>query len=303
MADNIILYDWVSFTSKIDSSETIKDLLGLSDVPWQLVKGAHGYRDRWYFESISIHFNGTPEMGVWCEMSGQGCRAFETHGHGEYDAIFSYLIENPDDTNMTRLDVAYDDFQGLLDLTAIAKDTLDHNFVSRFRSWKVEYSDSGTSVYHGSPSSEIRVRIYDKKAERNRTDLDHWVRCEIQMRRDRAFQFIQSDLPLLRRYFAVLNNYLRYIQVDSDDSNIWRASTADHWARFLQTTDSMSIFKKPGVEYNIFRLENFVVRQAGGAIDTYIKLLGIDELMLRLLQRRAEVRLNPKYEELLRERG
>lgn len=299
--ENCILYDWCSFTSKIDSPETIKELLGLADAPWQLMHGAKGYRDRWYFESISIHYNGSDDMGVWCEMSGQGCRAFESYGFGDYDVIFDYLRANPTQTNLTRLDVAYDDFQGLLDLAAISQDTLNHNYVSRFRAWKVEISDGGVSVYHGSPSSEIMIRIYDKRAERNRTDLDHWVRCELQLRRDRAFQFVLSDVSILTKFFSVLNNYLRYINPDGLDTNLRRCPTADHWARFLQTTDSMSLFVRPGVEYNILHLERYVVHQAGGAIDTYIQLVGVDDLLQQLRQRSA--RRNPKYDELLRERG
>ena len=33
--------------------------------------------DRKYFGNISIHYNSREDMGVWCEMSGQGCRNFE----------------------------------------------------------------------------------------------------------------------------------------------------------------------------------------------------------------------------------
>ena len=52
-ADNIVLYDWLSFTSKIHTPEQIIDALGLSHVPWTNTKGAKGYQDRKYFSCIS----------------------------------------------------------------------------------------------------------------------------------------------------------------------------------------------------------------------------------------------------------
>ena len=76
--ENIVLYDWLSFTSKVHTPEDLISALGLSQCPWQEIKGAHGYRDRKYFSCISIHYNGREDMGVWVEMSGQGCRTFET---------------------------------------------------------------------------------------------------------------------------------------------------------------------------------------------------------------------------------
>ncbi len=72
--ENVVLYDWLSFTSKNHTPEQLIAALGLSHCPWTDTKGARGYQDRLYFGAISIHYNGREDMGVWCEMSGQGCR-------------------------------------------------------------------------------------------------------------------------------------------------------------------------------------------------------------------------------------
>lgn len=77
-AENIVIYDWLSFTSKAHSPEELISALGLAHVPWAETKGAKGYRDRKYFSCISVHYNGRADMGVWVEMSGQGCRTFES---------------------------------------------------------------------------------------------------------------------------------------------------------------------------------------------------------------------------------
>lgn len=189
---NKIIYDWVSVTSKIHSPDGFIRLLGLNGdgISWEVVKGAHGYRDRLYWNAISIHFNGTEEMGIWLEMSGQGCRAFESFGNGEYESIFQEVLDNPEQMNITRLDVAYDDHEGLLDIEEICTDTNNQEYVSRFRGWQVIHSDGGSSVMLGSRSSEILIRIYDKAAERGFTDGQHWVRVELQLRRERARGFL-----------------------------------------------------------------------------------------------------------------
>ena len=98
-----VIYDWVSITSKIHSPEGFIKLLGLESVNWQMIKGAHGYRDRYYYNCISIHYNGREDMGIWLELSGQGCRVFETLGNGDYENLFEEVHANPGDMKITRI--------------------------------------------------------------------------------------------------------------------------------------------------------------------------------------------------------
>lgn len=210
--ENKIIYDWVSITSKIHSPDNFIALLGLNkdSIVWEQVKGAHGYQDRLYWEKISIHYNGTEDMGIWLEMSGQGCRAFESFGTGNYEALFDEVFDNPDQMNITRLDVAFDDHSGLLDINQICQDTKAQEYISRFKGWEVIDSDKGSSVTLGSKSSEILIRIYDKAAERGFLDGRHWVRVELQLRRERARSFLLdprvlvSALPVSSVITAVL---------------------------------------------------------------------------------------------------
>ena len=103
-AENIVLYDWLSFTSKNHTPEELIDALGLSHVNWTVTKGARGYRDRKYFSCISVHYNGRPDMGVWVEMSGQGCRTFESLSAVGWEDLFLFIRGNG--LKITRLDVA-----------------------------------------------------------------------------------------------------------------------------------------------------------------------------------------------------
>lgn len=209
MDENIVLIDWLSITTKELDEYGVCSLLGMDAVPWELVKGARGYQDRLYFGGISIHYNGREDMGVWLEMSGQGCRTFESVGTGEFDRLFDFVRKGHG--NITRLDVAYDDHTGLLPLDDIVEDTLQGRFVSRSRFWDVNISSVGKSLYHGSPKSDIRIRIYDKAAERHCAEGEHWVRVELQLRDQRALRFISLDGDIGFNFAGVVCNYLRYV--------------------------------------------------------------------------------------------
>lgn len=197
MAQDLVLYDWLSFTTKRSNPYYIVDLLGMKDVPWQMTKGARGYRDRLYFNAISIHFNGRDDMGVWCEMSGQGCRAFESLSTLEGDkwqALFAVIVA--ENMNITRLDVACDDHSGMLDINEIIQDTRNKEYVSKSDYWEILESSKGQSLQFGSPQSDTLIRIYDKARERNCPEGEHWIRVELQLRRDRAIAFSRLGFPL-----------------------------------------------------------------------------------------------------------
>lgn len=194
LTENLILFDWLTFTSHCDSLETIMQLLGLKEVSWQkMEKGRNGYRQRYFFENISILYDGAENMGVCVDMSGTGCRAFETYSKIGWDELMQILYFNSGDYNVTRLDMAFDDHTGILDIDVLRDDTDDHLYVSRSRTWKVEYGSQGTTIYHGSPKSNMYIRIYDKAAERDLQNV-HWIRVEMQMRDEIAAGFIDGLL-------------------------------------------------------------------------------------------------------------
>ena len=294
---NIVLYDWLSFTSKTHSPEQLIEALGLSHVPWVETKGARGYRDRKYFSCISIHYNGRDDMGVWVEMSGQGCRTFESLSKVGWDRLFQFIHEN--DLHMTRLDVAFDDHTGILPLDQIAEDTKAGNFVSRMNYWETVQSSKGTTVQIGSPQSKVLVRIYDKAAERGCEEGTHWVRCEMQLRDDRASEFTKIDLSIGEAFAGVLLNYLRFVVPDEEDSNKSRWQMTDYWEALVGDAEKIRIFTAPGMEYNEERCKRYVVNQAGNAIDACIQMYGIYEFQSMIEER--DTLKNPKYDLLVQQ--
>lgn len=305
-----IIIDWFSATIPCKSSETtvtgIVELLGLSDVPWERSYGFYGWQYRETFSNISIHFGGVQHEGlIMLEMSGQGCRTFETLGNGDFLSLFKFVFSVPG-AKVTRIDVAFDDFSGYLNLDEIVKDTLNHNFIAKTRKWGVNLSDSGTCVTHGQRSGSVFIRIYDKAAERNKQDeISHWVRCELQIRQDRAVDFVrllvEENEVIDDLYFAVLNHYLRYVKISESDSNKWRSEIADHWENFYnyKSVQERSIYKKPGMEYNAAKLRSVYGERFAGGIYTYINLFGVNTLLEDV--EAAKSKLNPKYKLLLQE--
>ena len=295
VAENLVIYDWLSFTSKVHTPDDLIAALGLTDVPWIETKGARGYQDRKYFSCISIHYNGRADMGVWVEMSGQGCRTFESLSKVTWEGIFSFIRENG--LKITRLDVAYDDHTGILDIMRIAGDTQNSMYISKSDYWETVLSSKGTTVQIGSPQSKVLIRIYDKAAERGKTD-EHWIRVELQMRDDRAIQFTKIPLPIGQAFAGVLLNYLRFVE-PGDDSNRWRWPMTDYWFDLVQDAEKISIYQTPGMEYNEERCKNYVINQAGNAIDACIQMYGLYEFE-KMIQERTTAP-NPKYTQLVQQ--
>lgn len=293
LAENIVIYDWLSFTSKKHSPDQIIAALGLSQVLWTETKGARGYRCRKYFSCISIHYDGRDDMGVWCELSGQGCRTFETLSNVSWEQLFQFIHDN--DLKITRLDVAYDDHTGVLPIGRIIDDTRCGMWAGRSDNWEIHESNKGVSVGIGSMKSDVYIRIYDKAAERGKPE-EHWIRTELQLRDDRALQFSKIELEIGEAFAGVLLNYLRYIE-PSTDSNKWRWPMTDYWQNLVEDASKISIYRSPGMEYNEERCKHFVVEQAGNAIAACIEMYGLEEFEDMIDKRQAKP--NPKYQHIV----
>lgn len=301
---NKLLYDWLSFTFKIvDDIEStfylVKDLLGFDhSVSFDACPGAKGFTTRNYFNGVSIHTDNPSVDYIWVEMSGQGCRAYESYGGNDFDALLAFLSTS-ELSHITRLDVAYDDFTDKISLDQICADTLIQNYISRCRSWQVTQSNKGSSVVIGSMDSDILIRIYDKAAERGYKDGRHWTRIELQLRRDNAIKWAQLPGRAGDKFAGVLRNYLRYVS-PSKDSNKTRWPLAPYWEHVIGEAEKISLFTKPGVEYNLSALERYVYKQPNMAIQTLISLVG-EEVFLKELKKHTPDNPNPKYEQLRKE--
>lgn len=300
--ENKILFDWLAFTVHNLTLDELITLLGFNDVLGDFtdIKGNNGYQDGLYYNSISIYYNGKPNQGIHVNMSGQGCRAFESYSaYGDFNQLIPVIL-SLDKSKITRLDVAYDDFNGLLPIDLIV-DSVRHNewtSPASVRWWEAVYSSVGTSCYIGSPGSRIRFRFYDKAAEQKKDY--QWTRLEIQMRDEQATAFLHrlydDKLSISDVFFGVVNNYVRFINRDSSRTNT--CSVKSWWSDFIQSGVNVKLWS-PGIEYNIGRLKYNVENRWGNAIQTYLNCFGYLELQSNLDVNKPIVSLPMHYRKML----
>lgn len=291
--ENLYLFDWLTVSfSDMTFSEVI-DMLGMQGKSWadQQSGSRLRYGQRLAFDGISIHYTEEHDTkhnaGCCLEMSGQGCRDYESFGSGDWIQLLDLVAENHG--KVTRLDIAYDDFSGVLPIDIIADQARAGLFTSRLQRCQVFYDwqqhgerdKCGLTIQHGSRSSDCCIRIYDKRAERSAwAECEHWVRCELQLRAGCGQGFLDrlSEVGDLGRTFSgVLQQYLTY-RCKSDDSNLRRVPASPWWLRFIQAAEALRIHEVKGVEYNKKRLLDHLDRNHN-CIKTAILMQGLGEFV------------------------
>lgn len=301
----LILFDWLSFTSSIDSPESIKHFLGLSHLPWNSHSGHRLYHDCDTFGEINICYNSDLNPGVWVEMSGQGCRQFEEYSSLGFYNLFKSLLEDFDSKfyHISRIDLACDIFdKTILDIHKVKRYTDNLNFTSRFKSICPYYDvlDDSLTIYYGRKSSDLYMRVYDKQKERERDDIDYWIRWEIVLKNNHALSFLKkwiSDSSDLGDYFSgVVNYYIQYRQ-PSVDSHKDRWKICPWWQRFIDTVQEIKVYTPKDTVYNLSKCEDYVYKQCGNAVTTLINIKGVDVFLHELVQNKS--RTSQKYQQLL----
>lgn len=313
--NNVFLIDWLTVVSHIDTVASLKSKLGLlgPDIPWedsQVFRNGYPLQTSWNGITISYgadqeEFYSDPskarsDMGICLNLSGQGCRTYEEYGAGDWLQLLSYIFAS-DKYNITRLDLAYDDHSGILDINRIKLDIMDQFYTSRSRWWKVEVGSEGCCCYIGSPQSDTRIRIYDKAAERGFDDGRHWIRCELQLRHKNAYVAAAEIFKIRhigRVASGILMNYLT-MRVPTQDSNKSRWPVADYWDNLIMDMERISLWISPGEPYNFSKTECWLRDQCGQALLTSMKLGTLPVLLKQIEQMYPE--LAPKYQRAIRD--
>lgn len=305
---NVLLIDWLTFSAPDMSFEGMLELLGLKEKPWSDARGSRlHYAFRVELGGISIHF--TPALsdknlnsGCCVEMSGQGCRLYEEIGCMSLQELLSFVVSSG--FGLSRLDIAYDDFQGIIPIEEMAEQAMRFEFTSRLHAVQVisdcpdqDPQHVGLSVCHGSRSSRTFFRCYDKRVERRAYDLQHWVRFEMQLRAECAQGFAENPATIGEKFFGVLTHYLEYLKPTSD-KNKSRWLPADWWSEFVEDAKSISIYHKADLEYNKDRLDRHIYSQNAGSIKTEILIDGVSAFLDRIMTNTKP--LNDKYNRIIR---
>ena len=158
--ENCILYDWLTVSFQNVDKDTLIHLLGMDTQPWQEQENGSRlrYGHRISFDGISVHYTDDHDLkhnqGICLEMSGQGCRDFETFGKKDWWLLFEFIRLTKG--KVTRLDIAYDDFQGLIpNATNPTGDALPVYHSSEYKCCWTCYH--GKLIYRGDPGQHLLI--------------------------------------------------------------------------------------------------------------------------------------------------
>lgn len=331
--ENVFLIDWLTFTAHGCTVDELKSMLGFgADIPWEdSVKFRNGYPLQTYWNGITFSYGAEQEkyykdpskarsdMGICVNFSGKGCRAFESYGKGDWVKLLAELFTLKDSGirekkgslysyNVTRIDLAYDDHIGLLDIYLIRNFIEDRSYTSPAKYSEIHWSDNqdndiqGLTCQVGSNKSDIKIRIYDKAAERGFKDR-HWVRVELQLRDDRA---TAAALELIKNgsigmtVSGILRNYLMF-RVPSLDSNKCRWPVVSWWDSVLLNMEKIKLWVSPGEPYNFNNTVYWFLKQYGQVIVVMDQLHDPFYLTDTAKKLFPNWKLNPKYKKYLAE--
>lgn len=323
--DNVFLIDWLTVTFHDVQVWDVQSILGLSrDIPWMLKNSfINGYPLDLCFGHIHIrHGADRPEfyddpkkarldMGICLDMSGQGCREFESWSSKSWMQLITDIFRCGGvlgaRMSVTRLDLAYDDHSGLLNIWRMKRDVEDRNYISKSKKSMIIWSDDqekdihGLTLEIGSKASPVLIRIYDKAAERGYTQEKHWIRVELQLRQDRAqeaFKLLFQRESIGMVASGIIRNYCMFV-TPTADSNRARWPIAEYWQRVLEGFEKIRVWVAPGEEYNFSKTENHMIEQYGQALQVVYELCGrsFDEFLSRC--REVHPKIKPKYQQAI----
>lgn len=313
------LVDWFCCSFKgLKKIDEIFDLFKLEKEAFKNAAGRWCYTAGLWFDCISVYWVSRGDVDnltydVCINMSGQGCRRYETiRGQGfDWTDFFEVLKQYDHGYNVSRIDVALDvKDDSVPDMIKIIKAVDDHKYISQFRR-VVTGRGSEEWVYFGSPQSDVRLRIYNKALERKFYDAK-WIRFEYQLRNggaDRFLNHILSCHDMGQAFKDFVSQSVKFTKKvncpsgsDSYNHNSNRMALAKWWADFVKGAGEITKFEAPGVEYNLSALTNYLSRQVSPSLETYIESYGGDITPLIEMCQQARFRMNDKQKRLVGDR-
>lgn len=239
---NTITIDYVTFVWDTKTVSEAIHALGLSASTWTTKAGHYPYAHIQRAGNISIAYDNYDERGVFVTLTSQGCREFENNSSIGWADLFGIIRGG--EGHMTRLDIAFDDRTGLLDMQQMKHDRNAANYRSLL-SYTAEHRSHkenimGMSLYFGAKGSNTNIRIYDKDAEQGGLGT-HWIRVELQLRDAYADTVVKSGLSIPCIFSSVLKKYLVFLQPNPTDSNKCRWPVAPYWNTLLEGAQTLTL--------------------------------------------------------------
>lgn len=252
-----LLVDWVSVSFYFASP--LAELCTFIGIPELEFKEANfvryqGYSVMYTWDKIEIMHN--PETDKYfLNLSGQGCRQFETESTLEWDKLFSLLLDYCKAT-FTRLDFAIDDFNRTYTVNTIRNAVFKKTCVTKLKTWDTKQSghiQSGKDYLTmdlfqlGNATSRYMIVFYDKYLEQlfrqqKEPTVKSWTRTEIRFKDDYATLYATylstSSKDMNTLIFEILNEKLAFLRPNVTDTNRSRAAQDKNnhsrwWRKFI----------------------------------------------------------------------
>ena len=255
--ENSYLIDWLSFTVRTADPLDVIEKVGIQELEFTEIDTARYGYDKGYTVNgiINVFYSEKrSDMGVHVEMTGQGVRKFETLMELAKVSWLEVLAHLRTFVRFSRIDLALDEYEGLVNFNDIIGKIDRGEHVGRCRSFKViagrdSYGEhTGTTIYMGSNKSDVMLRVYEKNYERQQkgyeVDADIWNRWELVLKHEKANDFVAELLDNGYSFGGflkgVLADLIRFVE-PSNDSNKRRWEHSSWWVDFLEGVEPIQL--------------------------------------------------------------
>lgn len=263
----IPMIDYVRVTFKThDIDHILENVVHLrKEYMTEKASGFYGYIGTFELDQIKVFYSAPNDnRGILVEMSGKGCRQFESFLKCRKKTWFDFFqdcLENKG--TFTRLDIAIDDKKTYFSIPEVLKKAQKGECVSKFR--KSDFNGSfdladgglgGTTIYFGSKKSEVYLCFYEKNYEQSEKynipleEIGEWNRYELRLKNDRAQVAVKALIAQKNlTYIAlkIINNYIRFVDSTEKERRYWE--TSPFWEKFIGDVGKLSLYTKPEADF------------------------------------------------------
>lgn len=264
---NKILIDWLRSSVLVRHWSAVNALLDLQDREWEEMNIYNRKYVCFPCEGVKVCSDFLPALdGLSLEdaepdntfivdFSGNGLGVWlDANGYATVEKLIAFFM-SLEGTRINRLDIAYDDHKGLLDVRRMDKWLRDGHTSTRWRkaslldSYEIGGVSTGVTLYVGRRRSQSFLRVYDKvKQEMSRGAVasalpERWVRSELELKGDLATAVAETCLlNFTPSFFAgILREKIDFKSTKSHDLTLHRRPTVQWWDRFLWGTKEQKV--------------------------------------------------------------
>lgn len=300
--------DWLTFglvpKTAIDSSfsnDYMLDYLGYNVSDFEQISGRFFYNSGLTLGNyVNIYYNDPAKEiskysvnNVLYVFTGQGSTDLAKRLSKKYDSenwqfvwLKFFKLLRKLDAKITRIDIALDDYHGVLDFDLMEEKLNTGEYRSSKRRYNVlkqldtSGNIKGRSIYVGQPRAKVSksgnyfVRFYDKYAEykdksavmpKEVEDVTSgggthfWQRYEIQFNKGKAQNLVNEVLSVgsfAEVYMAVMRNIIEFLE-PANGKNKARWNVSDWWEKFLNGAGKCTL-SDPERDLDLGRLLNWV---------------------------------------------